>query len=135
MTKTMADWDDNERNDMDQNDVNQPLPGESAEDYFQRRGYAPTEPTSPAEGHIDKMPPGSYRSEEHQNQVAEFMALQDQMVMEASGFGKEVVAYSKSLLAGGLPFQAVIVLTREWQQAEINRRTQLDALERRLDHE
>lgn len=128
MVKTMADWDEEGEN-------MQPNPGESPEEFFNRTGYQGTEPIGPQQGYTMRQESGSYRSEKHRDEAAEFMALQDQMVMEAAGFGKEVVAYTQSLLAGGLPLQAVIVLTREWQQAEITRRTQLDALERRLDHE
>lgn len=135
MVKTMADWEDDEREDVEENNPMEPAEGESPEEFFKRTGYGATEPGSPGVGGMDKREPGSYRSPQHQQEVSQFMAVQDQMVMEASGFGKELVAYFHELIKGQIPFQAVIVLTREWQQAEINRRTNLDALERRLDHE
>lgn len=141
MVKTTFNWPEDEGDDM------QPMPGETPEEFFTRIGKMrnpgmadadatvpqPQMPQQAPQPQQPQQPP--QQDEQHRKEVAEFMAVQDQMIMEAAGFGKELVAYFRQLIAGGIPFEAVIVLTREWQQAEINRRTNLDALNMRLDHE
>lgn len=74
-------------------------------------------------------------SDEIHPDLVKLMQMREQEQMATRDFARSLVLYWKEMVEGGVPGQLAAALLREFQQAELNRRLNLDVHQLRYENE